>query len=302
MAKLPYLQLHPDDWLSDEVARCPPLAERLWFRMLFVMHKCTPRGYLIRDGKPIPEEVIASLCGVTLKDYRRHLAELDLFGVPSRTDEGVVFSRRMVKDSKKIEQGLERWRRHNEKDKQRGDANEAKSAKQTRRKRSTNAPLTQDSQESNGQETQRFRDKEETPNGVSPPTPSAVASGESASGAPFDRFWKRYPKRAMRPDALAAFAVAIKKATIEEILEGLERWIGSEDWSKDGGRFIPRPAKWLKGECWNDDPKPAPGVVRDRGAFDDFIDEIEAEPEDGGFDPSLEAVRESTELERRDLS
>ena len=38
MAKLPYIQLYPGDWLRDSVAGCSLAAQGLWLRMMFVMH------------------------------------------------------------------------------------------------------------------------------------------------------------------------------------------------------------------------------------------------------------------------
>ena len=37
------------------------------------------------------------------------------------------------------------------------------------------------------------------------------------------------------------------------ILAGVERDKGSEQWTRDGGRFVPHPATWLNGRRWEDE-------------------------------------------------
>ena len=35
-----------------------------------------------------------------------------------------------------------------------------------------------------------------------------------------------------------------------EVIAGLKAWTVSKDWTKDGGEYIPMPAKWLRNEMW----------------------------------------------------
>lgn len=100
MAKLPAIQLYPGDWLRDAVSGCSLAAQALWLRMMFVAHDSERYGYLSQNGDAIPSDLIARRCGCTLDEYTSLLDELDRAGVPSRTPEGVIFSRRMVRDAK----------------------------------------------------------------------------------------------------------------------------------------------------------------------------------------------------------
>jgi len=110
---LPWLQFYPSDWLSDSVSGCCLAAQGLWFRMLFVAHNSQRYGYLEADGKAIPDEQLARRCGCgSVEEYRNLLAELFAAGVPSRTLEGVIYSRRMVRDQEERDSGAERQRRH----------------------------------------------------------------------------------------------------------------------------------------------------------------------------------------------
>lgn len=66
----------------------------------------------------------------------------------------------------------------------------------------------------------------------------------------FEEFWKAYPKKDAKKDAIAAWAKV--KVPLATILEAIERKRGSEDWTKSKGQFVPLPATWLNGKRWED--------------------------------------------------
>lgn len=101
MGKLPAIQFYPGDWLRDPVAGCSLQAQGLWLRMMFLMHDSDRYGYLSCNGVAIPSEAITRRCSCdSLRQYTTLLAELSAAGVPSKTTDGIIFSRRMVKDAK----------------------------------------------------------------------------------------------------------------------------------------------------------------------------------------------------------
>jgi hypothetical protein len=69
----------------------------------------------------------------------------------------------------------------------------------------------------------------------------------------FETFWKEYPRKVAKPNALKAWKAKRLNESIDIILAGLERWKASREWTKDGGQFIPHPATWLNREGWNDE-------------------------------------------------
>lgn len=110
---LPWLQFYPADWESDSNAGCSLPAQGLWLRMICVMHTSQPYGYLEIDGRPIPDELMFRRCGcVSVEEYRNLLVELFSAGVPSRSSEGVIYSRRMVRDQQERDSAADRQRRH----------------------------------------------------------------------------------------------------------------------------------------------------------------------------------------------
>lgn len=68
----------------------------------------------------------------------------------------------------------------------------------------------------------------------------------------FEDFWKVYPKRVNKKEAIASW----NKATLpslETILKSIEKQKMSEQWLKDKGQFIPYPSSWINKERWNDE-------------------------------------------------
>lgn len=80
---------------------------------------------------------------------------------------------------------------------------------------------------------------------------------------PFDTWWDEYPHKIAKPKARKAFAAALKRASPEELLAGLRRYIET----KPPDRQWCNPATWLDGDRWNDEPAPPeqPSIDRGRG-------------------------------------
>ncbi len=71
--------------------------------------------------------------------------------------------------------------------------------------------------------------------------------------AAFDDFWRAYPKKRGKGDAESAFRRKVKRDTLQEVMEGLGRAVVCQDWTKEGGKFIPYPATWLRRRGWEDE-------------------------------------------------
>lgn len=102
MTDRPWYQWYPQDWRGeDRLKLCTLAARGLWRELLDAMHFAEPRGYLLVKGRAHTEKEIAQLVGATTTEVRRLLAELEAHRVFSRTDQGVIYSRRMVRDEQK---------------------------------------------------------------------------------------------------------------------------------------------------------------------------------------------------------
>ncbi|HXI50970.1 MAG TPA: hypothetical protein VNH84_05680 [Candidatus Saccharimonadales bacterium] len=91
------------------------------------------------------------------------------------------------------------------------------------------------------------------------PTPTPPA-GRGASDSDFERFWTLYPKKKSKGEAEKAWDQLRRAKTLpphEALASCLDRLRNSPDWTRDGGRFIPYPATWLRARGWLDEASAA---------------------------------------------
>lgn len=73
----------------------------------------------------------------------------------------------------------------------------------------------------------------------------------------FGDFWKAYPKKQAKSEALKAFAaLAPDRELTDRMVASLALAVLTQNWREDGGRFIPNPATWLRGKRWEDESLP----------------------------------------------
>lgn len=97
--KRPAFQFYPGDWLRDTALRtCSIGARGLWIDMICFMHEGNPYGHLKVNQKVILPANLAVMCGATLGDIDGWLAELSSAGVFEKTEDGTIYSRRMIRD------------------------------------------------------------------------------------------------------------------------------------------------------------------------------------------------------------
>lgn len=87
------------------------------------------------------------------------------------------------------------------------------------------------------------------------PNPETNARGraDDAFKIGFDEFWDAYPRKVGKKDAYKAFCKAIKAIGVDAMIEAIDRQKRSEQWTKEGGRYIPNPATWLNQGRWEDE-------------------------------------------------
>jgi hypothetical protein len=98
-ASMPYTKWFARDWLGDPLLRLADLSERgLWADLLNVMMTCDPYGHLATAGRAMTDEDAARITGTDIGTYKATLKRLEDRGIPSRTDTGMIYSRRLVRD------------------------------------------------------------------------------------------------------------------------------------------------------------------------------------------------------------
>jgi hypothetical protein len=117
LGKLYWFKFVPGDWLKDPELRSVSSGARgLWIDMLSLMFDSVRRGYLqLNNGNVVTAELLARMTGNSTDDCSHWLQELEYSGVLSRTDDGCIFNRRMVKEQRERSEGNGRVAKHRNK-------------------------------------------------------------------------------------------------------------------------------------------------------------------------------------------
>jgi hypothetical protein len=87
-------------------------------------------------------------------------------------------------------------------------------------------------------------------------------SAKAADGvvvSQFSQFWSQYPRKEKKKNSFEAFKrLNLKNGDFEKIMESLSKQKMTEQWTKDGGKFIPHPTTWINGRRWEDE-----GIISD---------------------------------------
>lgn len=68
----------------------------------------------------------------------------------------------------------------------------------------------------------------------------------------FLEFWKAYPKKKAKQDAIKAFD-KLAEEDYPLLIPAIELQKQTNDWKKENGKYIPHPATWLNGRRWEDE-------------------------------------------------
>lgn len=70
----------------------------------------------------------------------------------------------------------------------------------------------------------------------------------------FLKFWKAYPKKVGKQDALKSFKkIKPSKELVDKMVSVIEDAKNTDQWTKNGGQYIPNPSTWLNQGRWDDD-------------------------------------------------
>jgi hypothetical protein len=97
--KLPYIKLFHGDILGDmDLMGCPDAAQFLWWKMMLTMAKAEPYGHLATHGVAMTTRHLARTMKWGIGKTERALAALESVRIFSRRADGMIYSRRMVRD------------------------------------------------------------------------------------------------------------------------------------------------------------------------------------------------------------
>lgn len=113
------------------------------------------------------------------------------------------------------------------------------------------------SRDSNVTVTTRAREEQNRTeqNTPSPPEGERGGGGLSDEDRDFEAFWAAYPRKTAKWDARKAWHAAVQRRGLsaQAAIAAVEAQARSDQWTRDGGRFVPSPAAWLSGGRWLDD-------------------------------------------------
>lgn len=231
-----WLKFWPQDWQRDPALRSCGIASRgLWIELICIMHDGTPYGHLTINGKPATMKQLGTITGAGEKEVTKLLEELEDAGVFSRNDDGVIFSRRMIRDHDRSEEGKRNVNKRGDRSDPSTPPNRGPSSPPNPK---ANSPP--NTQEYRVQESE-FKKQKEPPK---PPVPGGRAPG-SDSDPDFVAFWEAYPRKDDKGHARNAWKTAIRKAEPSQIVAGCRGYKFELN-----RRFQPLPATWLNGERW----------------------------------------------------
>ena len=92
-----------------------------------------------------------------------------------------------------------------------------------------------------------------------PASESRCGGGEDSFVHDFEKAWELYPKKEAKGLARAAW-LNLKRIgqlpLLSEVQNSIQRFIATESWKRDQGRFIPQMSNWLRGQRWLDPLSP----------------------------------------------
>ncbi len=245
-----------NDWDNDNALRlCSLAAQGLWMRMLSIAARAVPTGYVTVNGRSVDATDLAHVTGASEAEIRCLLDELEGRHVFSRDRHHRIYNRRMVRD--------DRDHRSSVKNGKKGGNPLLLQAAENKRKNAYGL-------------TDNIRPPLD-PFTLTPSLPLEIPNGISCRSA-FDSWWERYPSHVGKKDARRAFAKAVKKTSLDELIAGLERYKAT----KPVAREWCNPATWLNGERWTDVPADTPATNGHDLSF--YAGPTEPPPEVEGFE------------------
>lgn len=261
MAKKPSFQFYPGDWKKDPAVQgCSFAARGLWFEMLIIMFEAQPRGYLTATGAPMTEEALARIAGGSVVETKRCLAELKKNTVFSVDDNGLIFSRRLLRDeqisSVRSAAGKMGGRPITKQDDLR-KLTESKTESKTKRRASPRTGAVEAEVEVEA-EVVFSEGVRGNPERAHPPPSHSLISA-------YDRLIEQWPNPT-DTDLGAQVWISlvdsreITESNLDDIFHGLERWKQSDQWASGKQHSVPT---WLgyskdgkpSGKRWKDFPR-----------------------------------------------
>ena len=98
-----WFQFDINSWKGDiNLQECTLGARGFWLEIILLMQRSERYGYLILNGKPMTVTQMATHTNSKKYQVVRYLRELEIKNVISKDENGVIFSRRMIREAEKF--------------------------------------------------------------------------------------------------------------------------------------------------------------------------------------------------------
>jgi hypothetical protein len=199
----------------------------VWIDLLCIMAGAEPYGHLSVNNRAMSDAEVSRVIGMDESTYKGILYRLLEKGIPSKTTEGMIYSRRMVREHRKFMTGRVSGLK--------GGGNPALRIN------------------SENHKPEAINHIPETKGGLKVPYKGKKRS-EIVYSEDFLKFWKEYPNASAKPVAFEAWNKAISRPPLADILQAIEIQKKSEKWRKNDGQYIPMASTWLNQCRWDDKP------------------------------------------------
>lgn len=242
MVDRPWWKFCGRDWLNDrELYRCSISARGLWIAMLALMNEGVPYGHLSDTNGPILPRFISENEHIAPAHCQKLIAELEEKKVFSRTEGGVIFSRRMVRDEElRLKRAAGGYLGGNPKLKDKVNVDGLHGGLEE------------------GKHPSRVCASDSSFVSSENPNPNF---SENEPGYWIERMYARHPKKKNLPlvqdwcvQAWARFPEPLQQ--FREIDRVHALWCATEDWRKKNGNFAPKLDEWLGDRGWTTEPVP----------------------------------------------
>ena len=81
-----------------------------------------------------------------------------------------------------------------------------------------------------------------------------MEKGNNNTSCLFDQFWSVYPRKEAKAKAKTAFEkIKPDEELLLKMIDAVEKQKKTDQWTRDGGQYIPHPATWLNQRRWEDE-------------------------------------------------
>ena len=100
--KLPAIQFYPGDFLKDPCVQVLSFESKsVWFFMILLMQESSKRGYLVTaNGDQLTNKQLANALQISESRLLAALEEMEAAGTFSRTEESIIYCRRMARKTR----------------------------------------------------------------------------------------------------------------------------------------------------------------------------------------------------------